>query len=366
MGATKVRNLIQASEAHLADCRFRNLSGRTLELYGYIEEDFLKYLRHEELPLAMHALNAENVRGWASWHLEHAHGRGKRDGESVIRTGVGILKTWSRWMVNEDLLEADYTARVKRPKTTRTARQPYEAWELQALRGAMAETITGTRDVAMLTLLIDTGVRVHELMSLRLDDLDLNARRLKVVWGKGRKERYLPFGSSDERDGGRSVRRLREYLKIRRVSPRCPEANADLLWMTYDGLPFTQGGFQGHFRKLARRAGLTHTEVHATRHTFAVNYLVRASLRGNHNPVEELRYLLGHLSEDTYRIYIGQAGQIIAEIEGSQSISDQLLDGQNISRLRPGVHARSGAGTPVTKPGAVLDRSSQARRSTAK
>jgi site-specific recombinase XerD len=266
MGATKVRNLIQASEAHMADCRFRNLSSRTLDLYGYIEEDFLRYLRHEELPLALHALNTENVRGWARWHLEHAHGRGKRDGESVIRTGVGILKTWSRWMVGEDLLEADYTARVKRPKTTRTARQPYEAWELQALRGAMADTITGTRDVAMLTLLIDTGVRVHELMSLRLDDLDLTARRMKVVWGKGRKERYLPFGSSDERDGGRSVRRIREYLKTRRVSPRCPQEHRDVLWMTYDGLPFTQGGFQGHFRKLARRAGLTHTEVHATRH----------------------------------------------------------------------------------------------------
>lgn len=329
-GVRRVRNLIQASEAHLADVRYRNLSGKTYSLYEYIERDFLTYLQSIDAPLALRSLNAEGLRGWAAWRRERAVD-GKRGGESIVSTGIGILKTWSRWLVSEDVLEADYTARLARPKTTKTARQPYEAWELQSMRGVMAESVTGPRDIAALALLVDTGLRVQELIGLRLSDVDLQGRRLKVVWGKGRKERYLPFGSSEERDGGRTVRRLREYLKVRRVHPRCSPEDQEKLWMTFDGYPLTISGFQTHFRKMARQAGLSHAEVHATRHTFAVNYLVQASIRGNHNPVEELRYLLGHLSDDTYRVYIGQAGQILTEIGGHTSVADRLFGQETVT-----------------------------------
>lgn len=318
-----MRNLIQASEAHLADCRFRHLAKTTINLYEYIETDYLKYLRASEAPLALHSLNAGRVRDWAAWHLDQGGGMGKRSGTAMVHLGVGILKTWSRWLVGEDVLEADYVGKLRRPKTTTTPRQPYAAWEIQALRGSMAETVTGVRDVAALALLLDTGIRVGELIGIRLDHLDLTARRLHITTGKGDTERILPFGSTD-RDGGKTTRRLRDYIRVRRVSPQCPPGERDKLWLTYDGFPMTKGAFQSMFRKACRRAGLSHTEIHSTRHAFAVNYLV-----AHPHDVEGLRYLLGHLSMATYRVYVGMAGQLLAELGGRESIAE-ALEGQVI------------------------------------
>jgi site-specific recombinase XerD len=151
MRTTVPAPLEQASRDHLADCRFRHLAQSTRSLYEYIETDFLKFLRAVEAPLALHSLNANRVREWAAWHLDQGAGMGKRAGSAMVHLGVGILKTWSRWLVAEDVLEADFVGKLRRPKTTTTSRQAYEAWEIQALRGSMAETVTGIRDIAALS-----------------------------------------------------------------------------------------------------------------------------------------------------------------------------------------------------------------------
>lgn len=316
-----MRNLIQASEAHLGDCRYRGLAPATLYLYELCEQAFIDYLNERELPLALHALNQDNVRNAAQWI--QARGTGKRGGEAMKRTFVVILKTWSRWLVAEDILEADYLGRLRRPKVTDVARKAYEPWEIQAIRGALAQTVTATRDVTILRLLLDTGMRIQECTELRLSDVDLEARRVFIRSGKGHRERVVPFGSAEERDGGPTVRQLRTWLRARRVNPHCAKTDQDALWMTYDGYPMSKAAFQSAFRRAAVSSGVSHSEVHALRHTFAVRHLVRR--QNAQTAIDELRYLLGHVSNNTYRVYIGQAAQILAEVNGGESIADSMM-----------------------------------------
>jgi site-specific recombinase XerD len=313
-----VRGLVHASENHLADCRFRQLSRKTISHYQEYEQSFIEWCAHEGVPLLLSSLNAANVKLFAEY-IRGRHG-GKRGGEWAARAAVSVLKLWSRYLVDEDLLEADYLSRLKLPKVVVVARQAYEAWEIQALRGAMADSPSATRDVAILSLLLDTDLRISELVNLRLKDVDLTARRLIVHDAKGKHERVVPFGNSTSRDGGSTVRRLRAYLGSRYVSRTASAAEAEYVWMGNHGHHLTDVGVRAMFAKAARRAGLSHQEVHATRHTMAVRHLVR-----NPGDVEGLRYLLGHLSADLYRVYAGQAGALIAAVAGRESIADALF-----------------------------------------
>lgn len=312
-----VRGLVYASESHLADCRFRHLSPKTLDLYQEYEQSFIEWCATVGVPLLLPSLTATNVKLFSEY-IRGRHG-GKRNGEWAARSAVSTLKTWSRYLVDEDILEADYLSRVRLPQATIVARQAYEAWEIQALRGAMSDSPTATRDVAMLSLLLDTGMRISELVGMRLADTDLNARHV-LVHGKGRLERILAFGNSAARDGGATVRRLRAYLAMRWAHPDLPEPERGRVWMGVHGRPLTDVGVRALFAKAAKASGLSHQEVHATRHTFAVRYLVR-----NPGDIEGLRYLLGHLSADMYRTYAGQAGILIAEVAGRESIADAMF-----------------------------------------
>ena len=318
--ALVVPSLVKASESHLADCRYRHLSPQTLRLYGIYERAFLEWCQHEHVPLELTSLVMPHVKRASEW--VRSRNGGKRGGEWAARTFVRTMKVWSRFLVEEEELEADYLSRLHAPKVTQVARQAYQTWEIQAIRGALSETTTGVRDVAILSLLLDTGLRVGELVQLRVGDLDLRSRRVMVASGKGRKQRVLPFGG-EARDGGNTVRRLRAYLETRgRLHQDDP------IFITVEGRPLSDSAFRRAFIKAARRAGVSHHEVHGTRHTFSVRYLV-----AHPNDVEGLRYLLGHISDDTYRIYAGQAGAIIAEIAGRESIADAMF-GEEPTMLR--------------------------------
>jgi integrase/recombinase XerC len=348
-----VRGLVYASESHLADCRFRHLSTKTLTLYQEYEQSFIKWCAHSGLPLTLPTLNASNAKAFAEY-IRTRRG-GKRDGEWAARAAVSTLKIWSRYLVDEDILEADYLSRLRLPKATKIARQAYEAWEIQALRGAMADGPTSVRDLAILSLLLDTGMRVSELVGMRMQDLDLQARHV-LIHGKGRLERVVPFGNSTSRDGGSTVRRLRAYLAQRWVHPKLLATDRDRVWMSIHGRPLTDVGVRTVFAKAATTAGLTHQEVHATRHTFAVRHLVK-----NPGDIEGLRYLLGHLSTDMYRVYAGQAGALIAEVAGRESVADAMFAEESperaISRPRLLPVLSSGVGSPRAgeqRPGPAL------------
>lgn len=307
-GRRVIASLLEAQEFHLADCRYRNLSQKTLIAYRSAWDELIRWCRDQGEPLTLRSLNAQNVKDCA----EAIRGRerhGKRGNQSAALAFVVNIKVASRFLVEEDVLEGDFLARVKRPKVARGLRRYFTLPELAAIRGELAANRTATRDIAMLELSRYSGLRIGELCGLGVADVDLDGCRVRVM-GKGARERVVPFGT-DERGGGRCARALREYKRRRE-----PARPTDRFWLSHDGYPFTDKGWRGVFCQACQRAGLPGRVPHELRHTYATYWLV--THWGLSGAVEALRYNLGHLSDDEYRTYAGEAQRIVSERLGGR------------------------------------------------
>jgi integrase/recombinase XerC len=181
--------------------------------------------------------------------------------------------------------------------------------EVQALLRAAGQTGHGLakRNYALVTLFLESGLRVSEVCPLRLGDLNLRDRsgRVRVPEGKGRKEREIPLNSS-------ARRALRLYLANREHAQ--PE---DYVFLSErGGKPLALRTVEATLAKLGQRARIRRLPVtpHLLRHTFAQRYL-------RHNPgkLVELATLLGHESLDTTALYTRPtAEQLAASLEKGQ------------------------------------------------
>ncbi|MFQ5796732.1 MAG: tyrosine-type recombinase/integrase [Candidatus Bipolaricaulia bacterium] len=142
------------------------------------------------------------------------------------------------------------------------------------------------RDLAIIQTLLGTGLRISELVALRLEDVDISERKgvLRVRAGKGSKARDIPLDN-------KTRRALSRYLEEER-----PEAETDLLFLGQRG-PLSEPGIHYLVTKYAYQAQLEDVTSHTLRHTFAKN-LVDAD-----TPLDQVATLLGHESLDTTRIY---------------------------------------------------------------
>ncbi len=146
------------------------------------------------------------------------------------------------------------------------------------------------RDIALVELLLGTGLRISEALALQHNDLTLNPRsgEVRVRRGKGGISRTVPLTAT--------VRQaLRDYLEL------YPELEADdPLWMGERGALKSPSGVFRMLKKYARLAGLDETAVspHVLRHTFATRYLA-----ANPDDLRGLAALLGHAGLDTVMIY---------------------------------------------------------------
>ncbi|MCS6949485.1 MAG: site-specific tyrosine recombinase XerD [bacterium] len=152
-----------------------------------------------------------------------------------------------------------------------------------------SRTPLGLRDRAMLELAYAAGLRVSELVGLRLQDVDLQEGFVRV-FGKRSKERWVPFGESAHRT-------VQDYLY--RARPQLQRARSeDYLFLSERGTPLSRTQFWLRLKEYARRAGITRpVSPHTLRHSFAVHLLQGgADLRA----VQEM---LGHASINTTQIY---------------------------------------------------------------
>jgi site-specific recombinase XerD len=325
-----VDNLVRAFACHLIAVQAQNASPKTLLLYDGRHKQFLTFLLQQGLtpPFHLDDLNAANVRRAAIWIRERS--RGHRGGESAARALVSTLKTTSAWLADEEYIEADLVARVKRPRVNAIARTPFSRDEVRELRHAALDSRHAARDTAIICLLLDTGMRVGGLCSILLDDLSLRDRRV-VLRLKGGREHVLYFGSANARDGGRAVRVLKQYLSdraelVRRWDDRGkPGRHRGYLFLGFDGWPLTPPGVRAILSRLAAESGLPHVFPHRFRHTMATNYLVE-------HPGDEtgLRGILGHLSDDMYRVYAHLAHEIIAQRAGRAALSESWLGDEDV------------------------------------
>jgi len=145
-------------------------------------------------------------------------------------------------------------------------------------------------------LLLDTGLRIGELINLRMEDVHMDEGFLKVI-GKGKKERIVPIGSNAQRA-------LQRYLFRYRSKPIYQEI--DNVFLSAYGKPLTENSIKLIFVRLAKRSGVYRLHAHLCRHTFATRFLI------NGGDVFILQQILGHSTLEMVRHYVNLASSHVA------------------------------------------------------
>jgi site-specific recombinase XerD len=209
-----------------------------------------------------------------------------------VNRKMEALRRFCRWAHTTGKLRTDVAAGLKVPRVARGTRpKGLLASEVQALLRAAGQSrrALARRNVAIVQLLLQTGLRVSEAAALRIGALEIRERQGKVhVHGKGNRERDVPLNTT--------VRRaLQAYLDEREE-----RGLHDPVFLADTGAALSVRSMQSLITELARRAHITRIRVsaHTLRHTFALGYL-----RQNPDKLVELATLLGHDSLDTTAIY---------------------------------------------------------------
>ncbi len=261
----------------------RGLAANTLAAYGSDLQIFARFLAGCEIKKLSKVTRAEVMEFSRALRIE---GRSPR---SVARAVVSV-RTFFRFLHREGRVPADPTQDVETPKASRSLPRFLSFPEVEKLLQTPDEsTPLGARDGAMLEILYATGTRVTELLSLRLDSVDLDVGYV-VAFGKGAKERIVPIGS-------RAVERVRRYQEGARAlltkGKECP-----YLFTNSRGGQLTRQGFWKIIKKYGTMAGVhSHLSPHVIRHSFATHLLEHgADLRA-------VQQMLGHADISTTQIY---------------------------------------------------------------
>ena len=203
---------------------------------------------------------------------------------------LSALRQFYRLQLRIGAISDDPSVLIESPKLGRPLPKPISESEVEALLAAPdADGAIGARDRAMLELLYATGLRVTELVTLSVDQINLRQGVLRVI-GKGSKERLVPIGE-------RAIESMQHYLQSARALLLKGRASKDL-FVSARGSGISRQMFWVAIGKYARRAGIVRkVSPHGLRHSFATHLL-------NHGAdLRTLQMMLGHSSLSTTQIY---------------------------------------------------------------
>jgi len=213
-----------------------------------------------------------------------------RSRASTANRRLATLRRFFRWALRDGKMETDPTLRLANARTPARFPKALAEAQVEALLAApAADTVLGLRDRAMLELLYATGLRVSELVGLRLFELSLNDGLVRVV-GKGSKERIVPLGDEARSWIERYLARARSTLLDGRAS--------DAVFVTQRAHAMSRQMFWRLVKRYAVQAGIdAPLSPHGLRHAFATHLL-------NHGAdLRVVQLLLGHADISTTQIY---------------------------------------------------------------
>lgn len=260
----------------------RGLSPNTLEAYG-------RDLKRFEESLRSCRINLRSARRQdLLTHVRSLRLAGLSP-KSVARA-INSLRMLYRFLLSEGEVRSDPTADLDVPRTWKSLPRFLTFQEVDRLLSAPdTGRPLGVRNLAMLEVLYATGIRVSELISLRLEDLNLEVGYLSCM-GKGSKERIVPLGR-------KAIERLQQYLRdVRPGLTRRGESR--FLFTNRNGSKMSRQGLWKILKGYGAAAGIQrHLSPHVLRHSFATHLLERGA------DLRSVQMMLGHADISTTQIY---------------------------------------------------------------
>ncbi len=206
---------------------------------------------------------------------------------SSICRFISSIKRYSRYLITEKIISEDPTETLRNPKQWDRLPKALSLEDIKKLFDTEIRSETAVRDSAMLELMYSSGLRVSEIISIKINDLNFEAGFLRVL-GKGSKERVVPMNR-------RASEKIKQYILEMRPS-LLKERQSPFLFLTNRGMPMTRQRFWQALRRLGNMAGLKITP-HTIRHSFATHLLDGGA------DLRSVQKMLGHSDISTTQIY---------------------------------------------------------------
>ncbi|MBI3941547.1 MAG: tyrosine-type recombinase/integrase [Chloroflexi bacterium] len=309
-----VLSTLQVLPSHPLDFYYRDFildaeaANRTPGTVAYYREKltvFLDFLKRQGIEEPQE-IKPSHLRAYLA-ELSKTHNSGG------VMTFFRTMRTFLRFLVNQEVLETNPIEKVRAPKVDLEPLEPVNLEHLQAMLETCDKSEISLRDKAILLTLLDSGCRAREFVALNVADFDLATGAITIRKSKSRKPRTT--------FAGRQARRaIAAYLRLRGdVKPDDP------LWLAYhmvdgDGETsrLTYPGLRQLVRRRAQKAGVPMPSLHAFRRGFAI-----FSLRSGADPVSISR-MLGHGSLGVTMRYLRQQVDDLAAVHQEHSPVDRL------------------------------------------
>jgi integrase/recombinase XerD len=211
---------------------------------------------------------------------------------STVARKVAAIKSFFHYLVDRGKLADDPTATLDSPKVRKRLPKAIDENDLERLLSepAREQTPKALRDRALLELLYATGLRVTELVSLNVEDVNLASATLRVVRPKDRVERIVPIHE-------RAIEPMQEYLERARMQ-LLHDPKEPALFLNHRGRRLTRQGLWLIVKYYVREVGIVEDVTpHTLRHTFAAHLVEKKA------DLEYVQEILGHANISTTQVY---------------------------------------------------------------
>lgn len=230
-------------------------------------------------------------------HIAGRHRKGM--GSKSLQRELSAMRSFYTFLLKNGLAESNPAQHIKAPKQARILPKTLDVDQVNGLLDAGASSPLEIRDLAMFEMFYSSGLRLSELSSLDMVDVDLSDRSLLVRSGKGGKSRILPIGS-------KAVTAINNWLKER---TKMTAIDNVALFVTTKGRRLGQRSIELRLSQWCKKKGIDqHIHPHMFRHSFA-SHLLESS-----QDLRAVQELLGHSNISTTQIYTHLDFQHLAEI----------------------------------------------------
>ncbi|MBA4542064.1 tyrosine-type recombinase/integrase [Thermoactinomyces daqus] len=272
-----------ALDAFIRDCRIRNLSEHTIRFYRNELNTLRQILEKQGEDTNPQKITSRIIKENVILYMMD---EGRK--ETSINARLRAARAFFNFLERERLIVINPMEDVALVRQKRSVIQTFTPQQIKALLAQPNQlTFTGLRDYTMLMLLFETGVRVKELVNIRVDDVKFDEGMIRIRDPKGTNERLVPFQSV-------MSKQLRKYMNVR------GSLKTDYLFVTVDNTAISIRVFQERMKEYGRLARITNVRCspHTARHTFAKLSVL------NGCDVFTLQKILGHTSLEMTKRYV--------------------------------------------------------------